>query len=65
MIIEKEIELPVRTDKYGCYIFDNKGNMLAQIRGFGWIKNLVGKDRAHIVQKEMADWLVRRINNSE
>lgn len=62
MKIETEILLPVRTDKFGCYIFDSEGKVLAQIRGFGWIKHLVGEDEAHGVQKEMADWLVDRIN---
>lgn len=62
MVIKDEIKLPVRTDTFGCYIFDSEGKMLAQVRGFGWIKNIVGENSAHEVQKEMADWLVARIN---
>lgn len=62
MKIGKEIQLPVRSDKFGCYIFDAKGKVLAQVRGFGWIKQVVGEAEAHEVQKEMAEWLVDRIN---
>ena len=58
----KNVKLPVRTDRYGLYIFDAEGKVLTQVRGFGWMKRLVGEDKAHELQKELADWLVDRIN---
>ena len=58
----KDVKLPVRTDRYGVYIFDDDSKVIAQIRGFGWMKNLVGEDQAHHLQKELADWLVNRVN---
>lgn len=62
MDIKKQINLPVRTDRYGLYIYDNSGKVLAQVRGFGWLKALVGEEEAPEMQKELADWLVERIN---
>ena len=62
MDISNEIKLPVRTDGIGCYIYDNTGRVIMQVRGYGWIKNLVGQDQAHEVQKEMAQWLCDRVN---
>ena len=60
----KDVKLPVRTDSYGMYIYDAESKMLAQIRGFGWMKQLVGEDKAHDLQKELAEFLVQRINRS-
>jgi len=62
MDINKEVQLPVKTDGYGCYIYDDKGKVIAQVRGYGWIKTLVGDEKAHEVQKELAQWLVDRVN---
>lgn len=58
----KEVQLPVRTDRYGIYIYDDGGKVLAQVRGFGWMKRLVGEENARELQKELADFLVLRIN---
>jgi len=63
-MITKEIQLPVHTDKYGCYIFDAGGKMLAQVRGFGWIKQLVGEEKAPEIHLELAEWLVNKINTT-
>ena len=46
----------------GLYIYDATGKMLTQVRGYGWIKNIVGEELAYEVQKELAVWLVDRIN---
>jgi len=62
MDINKEVQLPVKTDGYGAYIYDNKGKVIMQVRGYGWIKNLVGDEKAHEVQKELAQWLCDRVN---
>lgn len=62
MKVNKEIKLPVRTDSMGLYIYDATGKMLTQVRGYGWIKNIVGEELAYEVQKELAVWLVDRIN---
>jgi len=62
MAIKNQIKMPIKTDGYGMYIYDNDNKMIAQIRGFGWMKVLVGEDQAHDLQKELAEWLVNRVN---
>lgn len=62
MAIKDQIKMPLRTDGYGSYIYDNDGKMIAQVRGFGWMKRLVGEDQAHDLQKDLAEWLVNRVN---
>ena len=62
--IKKLVELPVRTDRFGAYIYDAKGNVIFMTRGYGYFKVVAGKDRAHELQKEMAQYIVKCINAS-
>lgn len=62
MKLEDVIRLPVRTDRSGTYIYDAKGVVLFNVRGYGFFKAVAGEENAPRLQREMVDFMIERIN---
>lgn len=69
MDIKKYFEGEVKFDSLGGYFFDEKSNMIAQIRGWGRIQYLfknedgsVDFQKAEKFQDEIGEWIADAIN---
>lgn len=61
----EHVVMPLRLDKESGYIFDAEVKHIADVRGWGWIQNVVADNNEALeFQDRMGQWLVDRINAS-
>lgn len=60
---EQALSFPLKYDDMGQTIFDAKGNMILQIRGWGRLQyHPDGQDAAAKLQDEIGKWVVDTLN---
>ena len=59
----KLFEPPFKVDPYGIYIFDNTNQMIAEVRGYGYlIHKTEGEEDVVGIQKTIAEYIVEQLN---
>ncbi len=62
-------KLPLHADDQGIYILDADGNMVVEMRGWGFLTGSGGKfldpDDAIVIQKARAEFIVNAVNATE